>query len=190
LLALEAGGDNIYYVAPRFYSAAEFDAHFRSNRVHDCSAWFRPSQITPPNYVAPHTVVYDDSGVLWEVRSEAEKTQQGDNSFADFLRVWQAKRSNLPKVAFEKFVEGLAVRLDKAIAVARKQSNIAEIQRTSGDTIQEEGAQGEAPTTRSKDQKRQRDLSLLESVALKARTELGLEMVLASIPALPAKTKA
>lgn len=62
LLQLEYEGENVYYVCPRFHEGDDFNALFALREVPQRSAWFRPTQVTPPDYLGPHGVAYDVFG--------------------------------------------------------------------------------------------------------------------------------
>ena len=58
LLALEASGEAVYYIAPEFHLPAELNAHYLAKTVVPNSAAFTPSSIGPLPTVDEHYVVF------------------------------------------------------------------------------------------------------------------------------------
>jgi hypothetical protein len=184
LRALENAGGNIYYVTPRFHSGADFDPYFSRNIIPNFSAWFRPSVVTPPNFAQPHGVVYDVTGKMWEVRSKGGRTGDGGIDFEAFLKRWTATCREAPVVPMEKFTAELGTKLEAAILVARE-STKAEGAKNAYDpalvSMNREEALFDKERHRLLQETRPRETSALGRIALRARSELGLHMIFASV---------
>lgn len=119
LLACEADGRNIHYVSPRFHTHEELDVLFSRGEVHDHTAWFRPSHVTPPDYTRAHGVVYDQPGQHAEVRSPTPREHEGPFDFEAFLAKWTATVESAPRESSDAFLGELIKTLRRAEEIAQ-----------------------------------------------------------------------
>ena len=118
LLRLQADGGNIYYVCPRFHEGPDFHTLFARKEVPQHSVWFRPSQITPPDYMGRHGVVYDTVGQDWEVRSSDPRPGDGSIDYQSFGSAWaravDAARPQRPAEFMGRVIRSLEVAIEAA----------------------------------------------------------------------------
>ena len=118
LLAFEAQGKNIYYACPRFHTGPELDRLFSRGEIHEYSAWFRPSGITPADYTSPHGVVYDVAGRAAEIRSNDPRGHDGPFGFEAFAKAWTEAVKRAPKQKSAGFFTNLIGSLQRAQDIA------------------------------------------------------------------------
>lgn len=185
LLDMEARGENVYYVAPRFHDSAMLDSLFSKREIPSHSAWFRPSNVTPPDYIKSHGAVYDDRGHLWEIRSRSRSLHYGPLGPDNFLIKWRESVENASRISPVTFLDHLIANIDAAVNAARRGQLTVEEEnqklRETNEPSEEHvrlsvEAIDEAWTSRLTPIEHKGN-PLIEAV-LKARAQLGLEILI------------
>jgi hypothetical protein len=145
LLACESYGKTVYYVCPRFHTNLELDHSFSKGEIHQLSAWFRPSKVTPPDYNSRHGAVYDYSGTKAEVRSKDPYRHEGHFDFATFARDWRSAVELATRQSNEEFFGGLVQELRSA--GAKTNEELVELQAELADRLRDRQEGNTVPDT-------------------------------------------
>ena len=120
LRRLEHDGENVYYVCPRFHEGDDFNALYGLKIVPQRSAWFRPSQATPPDYLGPHGIVYDIAGHDWEIRSPKRIPRQDPIDYPSFVFAWNRAVDSATPRRSESFIASLSESVETAIRASEE----------------------------------------------------------------------
>jgi len=109
LQALEAQGNEVYYVAPEFHTIEELNTAYRNNEVCERSAFFRPSEIRLPDDKEHYVAFSVDSSTAWccSPSPPAEVSKVSARQLMHSLSVMARKGTEVNDQFFESLGERL-----------------------------------------------------------------------------------
>lgn len=120
LIYLEFSNNNdVYYIAPEFYTDVELTNYYWNRSVFDNSALFIPSDIGHLPNDAPHYIAFDHGSVayLCSDQQKAVKKIAGGQSFAErYESTAKQTSSEITEEFFDKITEGMFRALDESEA--------------------------------------------------------------------------
>jgi hypothetical protein len=106
LLDLEATGELVFYVAPRFSSEIEFNNAYLARTILEMSIFVTPLEIGSLNEEAHH-LAFDDSGSKFVLYSDPRQLAHGSRSGESLMERTRSKQRRLTHEALEETARAL-----------------------------------------------------------------------------------